>query len=291
MIPSSIHRTGMGSGLANLAVRMGVVMGVVMGAGPVPVAGQDALPPAEQLTARHVEAIGGRDAVLRPLASRSTGTFEMAAAGLRGELVIVTEAPNRTVTRITLPGMDDMLSGFDGEVGWSLEPMAGPRLLSGGELDVARENANALVAVRDPSLFQSMQTIERAASAGQPCYRVRLVWQSGRETDDCYHVETGLLIESTEEVESPIGMIHVVTTLSDYRDFGGIMFPTRTVLAMMGAEQILTITTVEFEDIDTSVIEPPEEIRVLMPVRVTSGGNLYDGPVHGRTVAMRSVPD
>lgn len=256
----TIHRTRIG----NVAIVI-VAMAATMGAGQGLVAAQDTLPSAEHLTARHVEAIGGRDAVLRPQATRFTGTFEMAAAGLKGDLMTVTEAPNRTVTRIVVPGMDDMLSGYDGEFGWSMEPMAGPRLLSGGELNAMRENSNVLAAVRDPSLFGSMQTIERTESAGQPCYRVRLVWQSGRESHDCYHAETGFLIESTEEVESPIGMIQVTTTLSDYREFGGIMFPTRTVLTMMGAEQVLTISAVEFQRVDTSLVELPAEIRGLVP--------------------------
>jgi hypothetical protein len=226
---------------------------------------QDALPPAEQLTARYAEAIGGRAAVLAHRVTRSTGTFEMPAAGLKGELLIVTQAPNRTATRITIPGMGTIRSGYDGEVGWSVEPMAGPRLLSGGELDVMRDNANALAAVRDASLFRSMQTIERAVSGGQPCYRVRLVWRSGRESHDCYHEDSGLLIETTQEVESPVGTMRVTATMSDYREFGGVLFPTRTILSMMGAQQVLTVSAVEFEGVDTSAIGIPDEIRRLLP--------------------------
>lgn len=228
-------------------------------------AAQAPLPPAEQLTARYAEAIGGRAAVLAHRATRSTGTFEMPAAGLKGDLLIVTQAPNRTATRITLPGVGIIRSGYDGEVGWSVEPMAGPRLLSGGELDVMRENADALAALRDASLFRSMQTIERAASAGQPCYRVRLVWRSGRESHDCYHTESGLLIETTQDVESPVGTLRVTATMSDYREFGGVLFPTRTVLSMMGAHQVLTVSAVEFDGVDTSVIDVPDEIRRLLP--------------------------
>jgi hypothetical protein len=156
-----------------------------------------------------------------------------------------------------------MLSGYDGSVGWSVEPLAGPRVLSGGELDVMRENANALASVRDASLFREMQTIDRTVSEGEPCYRVRLVWRSGRESHDCYHADTGLLIETTQNVESPMGIMQVVATLSDYRDFSGVLLPTRTILSIMGTQQVLSISTVEFEDIDTSVIAPPEVIRRL----------------------------
>lgn len=222
------------------------------------------LPSAEQIIARYVEAIGGRDAVLGAHTARSTGTFEMPAAGLKGDLVIVTQAPDRMVSRVTIPGMGEMLSGYDGRTGWSLEPMQGARLLTGGEFDTMRENALALAQVRDASLFKSMESVELSESAGEPCYRVRLVWQSGRETLDCYHVDTGLLIATTQRSESPMGTIEVITRLTDYRAFGDVTVPSRMVIDMMGMQQVLTISSIEFENVDTSLIDPPAEIRALI---------------------------
>lgn len=222
------------------------------------------LPSAEEITARYVEAIGGRDAVLEAHTARSTGTFEMAAAGLKGELVIVTEEPDRMVSKVTIPGMGEILSGYDGATAWSVEPMLGARLLTGGEFDTMRENALALSQVRDASLFKSMETVELTESGGEPCYRVRLVWQSDRETFDCYHVDTGLLIATTEEAESPMGAATVTTRLSDFREFGDVMVPTRIVIDMMGMQQVLTIASIEYENVDTSLIDPPAVIRALI---------------------------
>jgi len=236
---------------------------LAVAATPVTMTAQ-ALPSPQQLTARYVQAIGGRNALLKPQASRAIGTFEMAAAGLKGELVIVTQAPNRMVLKVTIPGTAEMLSGYDGQIGWSDEPMSGARLLSGGELHAMRENANVLAAVRDSSLFRSMQTVERTEMAGEPCFRVKLVWRSGRESYDCYHVDTGLLIATTTQAETPTGTVAVTTRLTEYGKFGDVMIPTRMILEMMGVQQVLTISTMEYENVNTSMIDPPAQIRALV---------------------------
>src|SRR3712207_4925228 len=97
------------------------------------------LPAARTLIDRYVQAIGGRDAVLRHSTIRYVGTFEVPAAGVKGDLSVVQAAPNKTAVTMTMPGMGQMLQGYDGSVGWSVNPMQGPRVLEGKELEQLRE--------------------------------------------------------------------------------------------------------------------------------------------------------
>ncbi|MDQ3995697.1 MAG: hypothetical protein M3303_01625, partial [Gemmatimonadota bacterium] len=99
------------------------------------------LPTGRAIIDRYVEAIGGRDAVLRHQSIRSVGTFEMPAAGVKGDLTVVQMAPNKMAMTIDLPGVGQMVSGYDGTVGWSINPMQGPRVLEGKELVQLREDA------------------------------------------------------------------------------------------------------------------------------------------------------
>jgi hypothetical protein len=225
---------------------------------------QTQLPEPQALIARYVDAVGGREAVLRPDASRTLGTFELPAAGLRGALEIVASAPNRLASKVTIEGLGTMQSGFDGTVAWSLDPMTGARLLTGAEGDALRDQADQLASVRDASLFTTMHTIERTELGGEQCYLVHLVWQSGRESYDCYSAETGLLVATKFQQQSPMGTMDVTTTVSDYREFNGVKMPTRIVQAMMGMQQVMTIISVEFDDVDVSAVEPPAEIRTLI---------------------------
>jgi hypothetical protein len=225
---------------------------------------QAALPEAGQLIARYVEAIGGRDAVLSRTNSRTTGTFEMPSVGLRGELEVLSARPNRLMTRVTIPGLGVVRSGFDGTVAWDMNPMVGSRVLAGAELDAMKDQAHYLAAVRDASLLRSRQTVERTEIGGQPCYRVELVWNTGRESSDCYHVESGLLVATTMKQESPMGSVEVTTVVSDYKDFGGIKTPTRMEQEMMGQKQVMTITSVEYDVVGEDAFALPAEIRALV---------------------------
>jgi hypothetical protein len=243
--------------------RRGLLLGAVLCAVATPLAAQNALPPAEQLIARYVDAIGGRDAVLRPSSFRTTGTFEMPAAGMSARLEVITARPGRISSYIDIPGLGAMRSGYDGEVGWSVDPIMGARILSSGELSAMTDQANPLAMVRDASLFSSMETIERTEIGGEPCYKVRLVWNSGRQTYDCFSPQSGLLVATITSQESPMGTVEATSHFSEFREFGGIRYATRMVQRVMGQEQIMTVESVEYDVADDSHFELPAEIRAL----------------------------
>lgn len=233
---------------------------------------QDALPPADELIDRYVEAIGGREAVLSKEGSRSTGTFSMPAVGIEGSMEVLTATePTRILSRVEIPGLGLILNGYDGEVGWSVDPNLGPRLLEGGELDALVEGSSHESTLRDASLFQSRETVEKTEMNDQACYKVHLVWNSGRETYDCYSEETGLIVASMATQESPMGSLEAVTLISDYEDFGGVMTPTRMTQQVMGQEQLFTIDSVEYTDLGPEAFEPPEAIQALIDQRAEGG--------------------
>jgi hypothetical protein len=228
---------------------------------------QDALLPADQVIERHIEAVGGRDAILRYGSSRTTGTFSMPAAGIQGSLVVMAAKPNLSVTRVEIPGIGTILSGFDGEVGWSVDPNLGPRLLEGHELASTAEGGSYLAAVRDPSLFDARETVERTELNGQACIKIRLLWKSGRETFDCYSVETGLLVGSVARQESPMGTFETTSLLEEYRQIEGILVATRIRQQMMGQEQVMTLDTIEFDVVEPEAFDPPAPIQALIEQR------------------------
>lgn len=221
------------------------------------------LPAAADLVGAYVEAIGGAPAFLAHSSMRMVGEFSMAAMGLKGQVETFQMKPNRSVSRVTIDGFGEIRRGFDGTVGWSMNPMEGPRLVEGDELRQLRDDSDPRTLVRDTAMIASMQTVERTEMNGQPCFRVRISWKSGRETSDCYAVDGGLLIGSTINVVSPMGSVEAQVLYSDYRSFGNVRMPTVTRQQVMGQEQAFTLTTVEFDQVDPAVFELPPEIRAL----------------------------
>jgi hypothetical protein len=223
------------------------------------------LPTGRAIIDRYVEAIGGRDAVLRHQSIRSVGTFEMPAAGVKGDLTVVQMAPNKMAMTIDLPGVGQMVSGYDGTVGWSINPMQGPRVLEGKELAQLREDAGPAAMLRSPDRIRSSETLELTTMNGKPCYKVKITYHSGRESFDCYSSETGLLVSMTQTQESPMGAVQVTTLFDDWKEFGGLKSATKVRMQMLGQEQLLTVDRIEFDrPEDAKAVEVPEQIKPLV---------------------------
>ena len=234
---------------------------------PAAASAQD-LPPAQEIIDRYVEAIGGRDAALQSVSTRTVGSFSMPAMGVQGDLVVLTGENEEMYTKVTVPGLGEMQSGYTGEVGWAMDPMTGARLLDGLELEAMREQSDDLYAVRDASLFTSFETVGEAEYDGEACWEVAYVFTSGRESTECYSKDTGLLMAMTSAQESPMGSVDMVTRLTDYQRFGDLMVPTTMRQSAMGQEQVMQIESIEFGTVEASELQPPAAILTL----INSGG-------------------
>lgn len=227
--------------------------------------GGEPLPSAADIVARYVTAIGGREAVLKHQSVRSTGTVEMPAAGISGSMVAVQAAPNRTAVTMTIAGMGDIVTAFDGTTGWSVNPMQGPRLLEGRELDQLREEAGLESMVRTSASIKSMDVLGKSEMGGRACYRVHVVFASGRERVECYDVESGLLDGIVAKQESAMGTMEVTSLVSDYKDFGGVKTAT-TVRQQAGPQElVMKIVNVEYDrPDDAAAFTPPAAVQALI---------------------------
>jgi hypothetical protein len=221
------------------------------------------LPPAKEIIARFVAATNSPAVMAKHSSLRSKGRFEVPGAGVAGDLEIAQARPNKIVTRVALPGMGEVVRGYDGTTGWSLDPMSGPRLLGGRELDAVREDSDFGTPSRQGPNVASAETLERTEMNGEACYKVKVVWKSGREVLDCYSVATGLLIASVSTQESQMGSVEVTNLIGDYKDFGGQKIATRLRQQAMGQEQVMTIESVEYDAADSSMFEMPPAIKAL----------------------------
>lgn len=206
-------------------------------------AAQAPLPSGTTVLARYRAAIGA-DALLRLKSLRSTGIFEMPAAGVKGSVVVDQAAPNRMKTTTSIPGMGEIQQGYDGKTGWGLDPMQGPRVLTGAELADIEEMADFGASIRAERLIRSATSVERATKNGVPCVLVDIAWSSGKTVRDCYADATGLLVWSSAKRSTPMGEVDVTTSYNDYKAFSGVSFPMRAVTEMMGQQQIVTLEAI-----------------------------------------------
>jgi hypothetical protein len=230
-------------------------------AGSASAAAAQDLMPAKQIVDRYVEAIGkgamSRQNFRHVVAEMTlpTGTMTMDMKFAR---------PNRMVVHAEMPGLGSVRSGFDGSRGWSVNPMSGAQLMEGKELEQLLRQADFDATLNLSAQFPSMHTVERSTANGQPCYRVRMVTASQDTAFACFDVATGLLSQMQTRQESQMGRLETTINMMDYKEFGGVKMPTRTVTQMMGQEMITTIKSVSTDPIAPAEFEPPAEVKALM---------------------------
>jgi hypothetical protein len=236
----------------------------IVSAAPLAAQSAAALPAAKDLIAKFLTTTNSVAVMAKHQSLRSKGSFQLPAAGVSGDMEISQARPNRTMLRITVSSIGQIEQGFDGTTAWSINPMQGPRVMTGKELDQVREESSFGVSSRQGPNVVSAETVEKTEMNGEPCYKVKMVWKSGRETFDCYSVASGLLIASMGKQESPMGTVDVTNLISDYKDFGGQKIATRLTQQVMGNEQVLTISSVDYDVAEPATFEMPAAIKALV---------------------------
>jgi hypothetical protein len=222
------------------------------------------LPPARAVLDKHLAAIGGRQAVLSHKSTHATGTLSMPAAGVTGVVDIYGAQPNRTLLKVTLGGVGEVLEGFDGTHGWSISPMTGPMLLEGKQLEEKRFDSEFHSELRTDDRYVSLTTLERVDFEGRSCYKVRLVRKTGGEDIEFYDVATGLKAGSITTRETQMGTVTGTTVETDYKKFGNLLQPTTVRSQLGGLQQVITITTVDYDNVPASLFELPPGIKALL---------------------------
>lgn len=223
------------------------------------------LPEVTSIIARYIEAAGGEELLRSLSSSHATGSFSIASQGLNGGLEVYAAAPDKLLVRTTFVGMGESVTGFDGEIGWSIDPMMGPRLLRGKELDQVLDQADFYGDLYDPASFTVMEVLGLEDFGGTPCYAVRLVRLSGLESFEFFEVENGLIRGLRNTQESVMGSIAVTTFLSEYREFGGPLVPTMMVQEFgMGQTAEITVQSVEYNTVPAETFDLPAEISALV---------------------------
>ena len=191
--------------------------------------------------------------------------MSVAKSGISAPIEIFAAAnPNRMTMKTTVPGIGDIMEGFDGSHGWTVSPMTGPMLKVNKELQQAKLDADFYSDLRDPKTYISVKTVEKTTHDGRPAYKVALTRVDGAQDFDFYDAETGLRSGSIITRESAMGTMTVSSVVSGYQKFADMLMPTSQTQTVMGVEQVLKIDAVEFDKVDPAVFTPPDAIKALI---------------------------
>ncbi|HEY7473574.1 MAG TPA: hypothetical protein VH679_01075 [Vicinamibacterales bacterium] len=234
-------------------------------------AAQDQLPAGKDILAKHVKAIGGEAPYKAVKSIRATGRFEMPGQQISGDFVMMAARPNKQRVKITVAGIGEIESGYDGKVGWRIDPIQGPALLTGKELTEAADDAVFDGALYGPDFVSEATTIGKETFEGRPAYKVKLVLKSGSDRVEFFDAETGFQIGSQSTRATPMGQVPVVSVLRDYRKFGALTMPSTLVQKLMisgpgtaGLEQTVNVNNYEYDTVDAAAFDLPPAVKALI---------------------------
>ena len=223
-----------------------------------------ALPTPQAIVARSVDALGGRAAIEHMPARWESSHLEIPAQGISIAVQLFASG-NKLVTLSEMPGLGTIRSGFDGEVGWALNPATGPQVLDGNQLQQARQTADPLAVLHPERYVSSMQTVEETDFGGARCYRVRVTTPWGETYDELFNKETGLPQGSVRRQASPQGDVEITAQITEYRTVAGVRLPRVMRAEAMGMQIVNRVDSTEVRAIPDSVFALPPEVRALRP--------------------------
>lgn len=222
------------------------------------------LPTGRAVIDKFISAIGGRDAVMRQTGRHAKGHFEIPAQGVAGDLEVYAAPPNKLSVTVVITGLGEIRTGFDGTVGWSLNPAMGPMVLDGLQLEQMRQQADFYTALYPPEMIAELETAGEETFEEHPSYKVRVKTTWGEEFFEFFDQSSGLQLGSRRTVASPMGDIEATTVFSDWREVEGVKVPFRTVQRTMGIEQVFTITEMTPSAVPDSVFALPAQIETMV---------------------------
>lgn len=224
-----------------------------------------ALPNAEELVERHIFETGGPDAYAMLRTQEITGTLTYVSRNIEARIQTWAGTGGRYYQLTDVPGMGKQEEGSDGTIAWDRSPALGPRVRP-------RRNAAALGITLDAVgviawrlLIDRVRTEAEETIDGHDCYRVRLVPHDGSgDMIRWYDRDTGLLYRSSLVTRTDMGDVPIVMTFEEYRDIGGVKWPSRIRTTASGQDTIFAAGEVKLnEPLDDSVFDVPAEIRDL----------------------------
>jgi len=214
----------------------------------------------EDVLARYDAAVGGVDAWTGLSTMKAKGTINVMGGMMAGPFTIVQKRPAMARVDITVQGMT-IVQAFDGETAWQVVPFTGstaPQVADAETASQIIEQADLdgpLIGWKEAGHqveLAGMETID-----GVEATKLKLTLNTGEVT--YYYLDADFLpikivaVRGVQGVESEL-----TTTLGDYKEVGGLMFPFKIEVDTPLGVQALNFDTIEVNvDVDDAVFSMP----------------------------------
>ena len=177
-------------------------------------------------------------------------TGKMSAMGMEMPMVMFMKNPDKIKVAYTFNGQD-MISVFDGQKGYMMNPMTGssaPVELTGDQLKQVQNNnvfRNELL-----NYFKNGQiTLEGSEDVnGKPAHKLKINVAGGKPVFMFLDKGTSLLVKTKTTVDQMGTQMDVESFMTEYTDIQGVVMPKKTTAMANGIGMVLTTSCCKFSN-------------------------------------------
>jgi hypothetical protein len=225
----------------------------------------DALPKAETILDRSVEAAGGKAAFEKRHNEVMHGSMEFSGRGIKGTMTVYQAEPDKNVAIIEIEGIGKIESGSNGEIAWENSALQGPRIKQGDEKAGSLRDGTFNAALNWRKLYTKAETAGAETVEGHECYKVVLTPKEGKPTAEFFDKKTGLMIKTMVTRNTPMGEISAEVVADDYRKEGDVIIPHKLINRAAGQEFLIQVESVEVNvNMPKDRFDLPPEIQAIL---------------------------
>ena len=172
--------------------------------------------------AKYIHARGGAEAVASLSSLQERGTFRSDTTEFPMEFYAA--SPARSSTVIHFPGTD-RITTFDGTSGWMVVPGHPTHVMTTGEADAARMDADFQFAMDPKKIFPEIKLIATAKIGGEDAVVLSGERPGLPPVEMYFSTSSGLLLRTVQYVQATLGLNPTQTDYSDYREVHGVKVP------------------------------------------------------------------
>src|SRR6266581_6824494 len=216
---------------------------VIAEGGPRPVVETSNAPPAEQIIAKYVEAIGGAAALQKISTRQEKGTINITGRNLPIE--ILSRIGGKQLTVIHLPN-GDSITAYDGASGWTSAPNRPVREIPPVEVASAKPEVDLQLPLHIKQLFNEVKTAGTEKIGDRESYVVAGINSGEIAAKFFFDKESGYLLRILRYTKSPLGRNPTEIDYSDFRTLDGLKVPFQETIARPNSHLTVQIEHAEF---------------------------------------------
>jgi len=213
---------------------------------------------AGEVLENYKHALGGVAAIENVQSETIRGEIE--SSGKPGKATFIAYAkPFKSLFKVTRPDGSEVTQGFDGAVSWSVDAQ-GASIDKDTPLESARRDADLQYSLHQPDYFKNLDLAGVTDFEGHHCYWLHGSTHWGKDNNQFYDIQTGLLAGYRFEVDTSSGGIATLQ-FEDYKSFGGPLVATKLTSRTGDQSRTFTVKSVSYEPVPDSLFELPPGVK------------------------------